>query len=226
MEDLKSFRKNWNSDQKRLRSLLKSGDPLEESRKLFYAQHAVLHSQSMSGTGEWSYADEVFYGLNEGQFREIPPGAEHSLIWILWHISRIEDITMNILIADKEQIYSQDAWNNKLASPIHYTGNQINEDDLLALSQSINPTDLQKYRDAVGKQTRSIVAKLTIKILSEQIPPSGLERIIKEGGVLAESEDLLVYWGNKKIYQMLLMPPTRHLLVHLNEALALRKRIG
>jgi len=226
MEDLKVFRKNWSRDQKELRSLLKSGAPLGDFRNLFYAQHTVLHSQSMLGAGQWSYADEVFSGLNEEQFREIPPGAEHSLIWILWHISRIEDITMNILIADKEQIYIQDAWNIRLASPIHYTGNQISQDDLLALSQSINPIDLQKYRDAVGKQTRSIVANLTIMRLSEQVAPSGLERIVKEGAVLAESEELLVYWGNKKIYQLLLMPPTRHLLVHLNEVLDLRKRIG
>jgi len=226
MDDLRTFRLNWSSDQKRLRSLLRSGDSLEESRNLFYVQHAVLHSQSMLETGEWSYADEIFSGLKEEQFREIPPGAEHSLIWILWHISRIEDITINILIADKEQVYIQDNWIEKLASPIHYTGNQIKQDDLLALSQSINPSDLQKYRDAVGKQTRSIVANLTIMRLSEQVSPSSLERIVKEGAVLAESEDLLVYWGNKKIYQLLLMPLTRHLLVHLNEALALRKGIG
>jgi hypothetical protein len=65
MEDLKAFRKNWSRDQKTLRSLLKSGAPLEESRKLFYAQHTVLHSQSMLGAGQWSYSDEVFSGLNE-----------------------------------------------------------------------------------------------------------------------------------------------------------------
>jgi hypothetical protein len=226
MDDLKTFRKNWSSDQKRLRSLLKSGAPLEESLNLFYAQHAVLHNQSMAGTGQWSYADEVFSDLNEDQFRQIPLGAEHSLIWILWHISRIEDITMNILVADKEQIYLQDAWIDKLASPIHYTGNQINQDDLLALSQSIDPNDLQEYREAVGKQTRSIVNEITIGRLSEQVSPTGLERIVKEGAVLVESVELLAYWGKRKIYQLLLMPPTRHLLVHLNEALALRKRIG
>jgi hypothetical protein len=226
MKDLKTFRKNWSSDQKKLRSLLKSGAPLEQPRDLFYAQHEVLHSQTMSGTGHWSYADEVFSGLNKQQYKEIPPGTEHSLIWILWHISRIEDITMNILIADKEQVYIQDNWIEKLASPIHSTGNQINDDDLLALSQSIDPPELQNYRDAVGKQTRSIVGNITIKRLSEQVAPAGLERIINEGAVLAESKDLLAYWGNRKIYQLLLMPPTRHLLVHLNEVLDLRKKIG
>ena len=225
MEDLKTFRKNWSNDQKRLRSLLKSGAPLEESRRLFFAQHEVLHSQSISGSRKWSYADKVFSDLTERQFREIPAGTEHSLIWILWHISRIEDITINILIADDEQIYIQDNWISRLASPIHYTGNQINQTDLVRLSEFINPDDLQDYRNAVGEQTRSIVTNITIERLSERVAPSGLARIVKEGAVLPESVELLTYWGNRKIYQLLLMPPTRHLLVHLNEAWDLRQKL-
>jgi len=225
MEDLRIFRKNWSSNQKKLRSQLKSGAQLEESRNLFYKQHAVLHSQKMSSSLDWSYADEVFSSLGEDRYRKIPQGNDHSLIWILWHISRIEDITMNILIAERDQIYIKNGWKDKLASPIHYTGNQINDNDLVALSQSIDPDLLHEYRIEVGRQTQVIVSGLTIERLSDKVAPSNLERILREGAVLAESEELLAYWGNRKIYQLLLMPPTRHVLVHLNEALDLRKRL-
>ncbi len=225
MEDLKAFRKKWSEDHKILRSLLKSGAQFEESRRLFYAQHEVLHSKNMSGSELWSYSDKVFDGLAEQHYRVIPPGTEHSLIWILWHISRIEDITLNILIAEGEQIYLQNNWKNRLGSPIHYAGNQITQADLGRLNKAINLADLLEYRIEVGKQTRSIVARIKTERLADQVDPAALDRLVREGAVLAESVDLLSYWGNRKIYQLLLMPPTRHIMVHMNEAFELKKKI-
>ncbi len=80
MPDLKTFRRNWSSDQKLLRDKLKAGTDLDQTRELFYSQHAVLHSQKMSGMDGWSYADEIFKGLDESQFRIKPDKKDHSLI--------------------------------------------------------------------------------------------------------------------------------------------------
>jgi len=225
MKDLKLFRKEWSREQKRLRTLLKTGKSLEESREIFYMQHAVLHRRVMSGMDRWSYAGEIFSDLIDKEYRQIPDGEEHSLIWILWHISRIEDITMNILVQDTEQIYHQEDWKEILGSPIHYTGNQIRPDDLLKLTSSIDPQKLQDYRDAVGRKTRDVVEEISSDRLSQNVSPQGLERIVNEGAVLPESRELLAYWGKRKVYQLLLMPPTRHLMVHLNEAMNLKEII-
>jgi hypothetical protein len=155
----------------------------------------------------------------------IPDKAEHSLIWVLWHIARIEDITMNILIDDGDQIYHREGWKEVLDSPIHYTGNQITPEDMLLLTNRINPVDLLEYRDAVGRRTQNIVKAISWERLKESVTQKGLDRIVNEGAVLAESVELLAYWGKKKRYQLLLMPPTRHLMVHLNEAYQLRNLI-
>jgi hypothetical protein len=179
----------------------------------------------VSGSQDWSYAENVLSDLHEDQYRIIPPGGDHSLIWILWHISRIEDITMNLLVTEEDQVYTSGNWIEILKSPIHYTGNLITQADLRALSNEVDPFDLMDYRDAVGIRTRQIINQIESERLKEKVSPSGLERILDEGAVLPESEELLAYWGRKKIYQLLLMPPTRHLIVHLNEALDLRKRI-
>ena len=224
MKDLKTFRRDWSADQKQLRQLL-SDEDLKEAKNLFYAQHRVLHAGEMSGEDTWSYADEVFQGLTESQLRIIPESEEHSLIWILWHISRIEDVTMNILVADGVQVYHKDDWKIKLNSPIQHTGNIIQDDDLYNLSRQVNPDQLFSYRIAVGRQTRWVVENLVREDLSKKPTPDHLKRLVLEGAILPEAEVLIKYWSRRKIYQLLLMPPTRHLMVHLNETYSMRKTL-
>ena len=225
MKDLKTFRRQWSTDQKKLRSMLTSGDQVEESKELFYSLHGVLHSKGVSESDYWSYADQVFLGISQDQLRIIPENHQHSLIWILWHISRIEDVTMNILVADEIQVYLQDGWIQELNSPIHHTGNDIDDSAVAELSQLVNIDQLFIYRDQVGRQTRRIVSALSEQDLAQKVSLSRLDRILKEGAVLENSNELIEYWSKKNIFQLLLMPPTRHLLVHLNEAHSLRKSL-
>ncbi len=225
MNDLKTFRRQWSTDQKKLRGMLTSGDQADESKELFYSQHGVLHSKAVSESDSWSYADQVFLGISQDQLRVIPENHQHSLIWILWHISRIEDVTMNILVADEIQVYLQDGWIHELNSPIHHTGNDIEASVVIGLSQQVNIDQLITYRNQVGKQTRRIVAALSGEDLVQKVSRSRLDRILREGAVLENSNELIEYWSKKKIFQLLLMPPTRHLLVHLNEAHNLRRSL-
>lgn len=226
MGDLKDFRRHWSADQKQLRALLESGTKLQEAKELFYSQHAVLHSQEMSGKGSWSYADEVFLGLEEEQFRKIPPDQEHSLLWILWHISRIEDITMNILVGNNDQIYFRQDWVKKLNAPIYHSGNEMSANDIRILSNDVDLDQLFYYRNAVGQETIRIVGDLTTEILSGKPGNDQLDLILNEGAVLPEAKVIIEYWSRRRIFQLLLMPPTRHLMVHLNEANDLRKKLG
>ena len=206
--------------------MLKGGTSLDQCQELFFSQHAVLHSQKMSRLDSWSYADEIFTGLEEGQFRIIPEKEDHSLIWILWHISRIEDVTMNVLVAGGSQVYLQDQWKRKWASPIDHVGNLINRGDLLNLTLNVDLKNLFAYRAAVGRQTRHIVKGLELEELGQKVQPDRLDRLVNEGAVLPDAEGLLDYWGNRKIFEMLLIPPTRHLMTHLNEAYSLRRLLN
>jgi len=205
--------------------MLKVGASLNQSRELFFTQHAVLHSRNMSGITGWSYPDEIFTSLDKEQFRIIPEKKDHSLIWILWHISRIEDVTMNVLVAGDSQLYLQGHWKKKLASPIDHVGNLINPEDLVNLTLNVDLRNLFAYRDAVGRQTRHIVRGLDLEVLGHKVQPDRLDRLVNEGAVLPDAEGLLDYWGNRKIFEMLLMPPTRHLMTHLNEAYSLVKTL-
>ena len=78
----------------------------------------------------------------------------------------------------------------------------------------------------VGRQTRHIVRGLELEGLDLKVQPDRLDRLANEGVVLPDAERLLDYWGKRKIFEMLLMPPTRHLMTHLNEAYSLRRLLN
>ena len=49
--------------------------------------------------------------------------------------------------------------------------------------------------------------------------------MLKEGVVTPEAMEIASYWGRKTIAGLLLMPPTRHCLLHLNEAMRIKKKV-
>lgn len=223
--DLKAFRKEWNKAQKELKGVFAAGADLPAARDLFLRQHQILHSAVVSGTELWSYADEIFSGVAEVDYRQIPSGEEHSLLWVLWHITRIEDITMRVLIEDADQEYFSGGWKEKLASPVHHTGNDAPPADILSLSQEVDPLQVHDYRVAVGRNTRFLVKSLDWDDLRLKVPPERLDRLVQEGAVLPQARGVLAYWGKRTVLELLLMPSTRHLMVHLNQAWSIKSKL-
>jgi hypothetical protein len=219
-----SDQKQWNKLQKEFRRVLLSYEEHEKALDLFMAQHGALHSSLIGESQSWSYEDEVFSDIAEDQIRRIPVNCEHSIAWNLWHIARIEDVTMNMLIAGRPQLYLDDGWKVRLEVRAIDTGNAMSEEDVVELSKNVNLEELRAYRLAVGHRTREIVNQLSVEDLKEKVEPSRLQKVMDVGAVVEEAIGLIEYWGNRNIAGMLLMPPTRHNFVHLNEALRLKQR--
>jgi len=223
-EGLEANRKICQKQQFELRQTLFSDDRHQDAFQLFFKQHAMLHSASMAQTETFSLEDEVFEGLSEERARRIPHTSENSIIWNIWHIARIEDVAMNILVAGSQQVFIQDDWQNKLEIEARDTGNAMPADLILHLSQEINIAELQAYRVAVGRRTRDIVSQLSPETLKDKVEPDRLAEIQKAGAVIPAGSALIEYWSKRNIAGLLLMPATRHNLVHLNESLRLKEK--
>jgi hypothetical protein len=221
-----SQRKRWNKQQSELRALLEQGDDSRQAIQLFLSQHAALHSGEIDQAGNWSYEDEIFADLDEEIVRRIPENRDHSIAWCIWHTARIEDVTMNMLVADSGQLMGEDRWLDRLGVSAVDTGNLMDEKNVSELSAKIDIASLRAYRLAVGLRTREIVFGLQADDLNQKVDPMHLQRVLDEGAVIEEARDLIEYWGKRTIAGLLLMPPTRHNFVHLNEAAALKRRRG
>jgi hypothetical protein len=218
-------RKFWNDQQQLLRKALTRREDHTGAIALFLDQHAMLHTAAVSNRGLHSFEDDVWQGLSEAQFRAIPPKFEHSIAWIFWHLTRIEDITMNRLAGGQPQIYSQDDWAARLNAPVCDTASAMDEQAVAALSARVEMAALRQYRFAVGRATRQVVSQMQPGDFQKKVDPERIRLARNEGAVVPEAGWLLDYWGGLTIAGLLLMPPTRHIFVHLNEAQQIKRKL-
>jgi hypothetical protein len=223
-KDIKFYRKECLIRQTHLRKIMLDSDQHDEAMQLFFSQHAVLHSAKMAQLEQWSFEDAILNDITEEQIRRIPQNCEHSVAWNIWHIARIEDVTMNMLVAGGPQILNQSNWLGQMKISARDTGNVMNEEGVADLSETIDIAALREYRLTVGRRTRKIVKQLQPVDLISKVDPTQLQKVKKEGAVVDAASDLLEYWRKRNIAGLLLMPATRHNLVHLNEALQLKTR--
>ena len=218
--------KLWNAQQQELQRALEHPLNHQEAIGLFLAHHAMTHSAKISPSKLWSYEDEVLDGLTEADIRRIPEKEEHSIAWILWHLARIEDVTMNLLVAGSPQIFSTGNWLTKMGFNSKDTGNALDKAGIVLLSKVIDIDALRAYRISVGQRTHAIVKALQPGAFKLKVDPVCLEKVLTEGAVAESTRWLIEYWGKKTIAGLLLMPPTRHNFVHLNESAQLKKKLN
>jgi hypothetical protein len=217
-------RKTWNERQQELRWLLAKPGSGQRGLDLFLGQHAAVHAAGVSAEPGWSFADEVLAGASDTSMRCIPPKGEHSIAWVLWHIARIEDMTMNLLVAAECQVFEQDTWMECLGVDVRDTGNAMDAQAVADFSVRVDLPALLAYRMAVGRATQAVIRRLAPEQLKERVDPARLAVIRAQGGVAEGCGWLLDYWGSLSMAQLLLMPPTRHNFLHLNEILRIRQK--
>jgi hypothetical protein len=218
---------DWNPKQALLSQIIRKKDKFEEAKDLCIQMHQMIHLSRISGIPDASLADEVWNELTENSFTIMPTEKDVTIAWNIWHITRIEDITMNILINDSTQVLN-DYWLRKLNVSLRDTGNAMSDEEILSFSKAVNKEELKNYRNAVGKQTQEALKNLIKEDIHRKVSADRLNRILNEGGVTNQSESiwLLDFWGKKDVAGILLMPITRHQVVHLNDCLKLKNKIN
>ena len=219
-------KKQWNEKLKSLRQLIKKERTYEEAKGLFFELHSMVHTSSASDSKRKTFEDEVWEDLTEKAARTGLNKKKRTVLYGMWHSARIEDMTMNLLVAEKEQIIDREGWKDKLNATIYDTGNALNAEQILKFSKEISIENLKGYRNAVAKQTRAIVQSLTFADSKKKVSQEGLKRILELGGVVIDDNAiwLIEFWGKKTAAGIMLMPCTRHNLVHINESLEAKKK--
>ncbi len=61
----------------------------------YIKQHAVLYSAKIERSISWSYEDESLDDMSEVEIRCASRNTGYLVAWILWHLARVEEMTMN-----------------------------------------------------------------------------------------------------------------------------------
>lgn len=222
---MKYFGEGLSERHKELNKIIRKAGNIEEAKSLFLDLHASLH-QSIVSNGKKNEVDAFLKDLDSKEYAIMPTSKDETIAWVLWHIARIEDLTLGILVARENQIFKED-WKLRMNAPITDTGNALSDDEILSFSKSINIEELLRYRNEVGKRTREIVTGLSQKEMTRPIAEKDIQRIQQEGGVTSQEDSvwLLDFWSKKDVAGILLMPPTRHVMLHLNDCCKWKEHI-
>jgi hypothetical protein len=216
--------KNWNDKQKNLKLLLPNEETFIRGKNLLLEMHSLLHEKNVYKTNIETFYDNLWDGLNE-ETCKIISNKETSILWNIWHITRIEDIISNILIGNKETIFNKEI-QSKLNIKITDTGNAMTYSEIELFNKKINIKSLKEYRVKVGKSTKKIIESLEYNDMKIKVKPEQLEKIKQNGGVINDpkSTGLLNFWGKKDNLGLIMMPITRHQIVHLNDCFIIKEK--
>jgi len=223
-------RKRWNENHKLLTSLIFMADKHVEAVELFQNQHALLHlsQMQMSSSGVTTLEDHLLNQMTEQTFRRYPvkvPGTKNSIAWHLWHITRIEDMTMNVLLSGEDQVFEMGNWKDRLQVNYIHSGNGMTEEEVADLSSNMDFSALLAYRFEVGRKTSQIIASTLPGQFNQKVDPIRIMKLKDNGAVKQGEEWLLDYWGSKKLGGLILMPATRHPFLHLNKAVRIKEKL-
>ena len=218
--------KGYNLQIDKLRKLIKSPKAFEPAIELALEVHAVTHTGKVSSSGVPTFCDGLLDGLADEDYSVTYAEKNETIAWHLWHIARIEDLVGNLLIAEQPQIFS-DEWMTRLNAAVKDTGNVMTDRQIIDFSEQVNKRELINYRDAAGCQTRKILKSLTPSDLKRKPSAEYLARLVSEGGLVEDKNSIWLkdFWGRHTVAGLILLPLTRHHMMHLPDSLAIKRFI-
>ncbi len=194
----------------------------DEGKRVFLDMHSRFYSSKLCGKKSISFEDALFDGLTEKVARTAVNKKGRTVLYGVWHSTRIEDMTMNLLVAKSSQLYVRERFNDAIHAGIDHTGNSLAADEILTMSAKIDIDALRAYLLKVGVESQKIIQSLEFRDVKKKVAMKDIERIRAEGGVddVPAANWLLDFWSKKTVEGILMMPACRHHIVHFNENFA------
>lgn len=150
------------------------------------------------------FAFDIFYSelLNdwtEEQLRTIPHESMNSLLWVIWHVARVEDVGVTRFVMQEEQVLKSGNWNDKLGvTDIHF-GFGSGHDVMVAMNQKFDVNGVWDYFKAVREYTYDAITRVTPEQLDEVLSRDEVNKVMRIEGVglpivLDEVENIYSGW--------------------------------
>lgn len=193
----------------------------------FLSQHSGVHSAEVAGGTP--FTNRIFAGLTDDQMRARPGQGLNSLVWLLWHMARTEDVAVNLVVTDGRQVLD-DAWVRRLNVPWRHIGTGMTDKEVSELTACADIAEVRAYRDAVGLRTREVVRALVPAAWDKTVGLADTARAAAVGAFRpntgwVEGVGYRAWQGHSRGVQ-LAGSALRHNAMHLGEALTVRSQAG
>jgi hypothetical protein len=173
-------------------------------------RHALLHEQSLA---------PLFTRWDAAVLRQCPTPQMNSIVWNIWHLLRIEDITLSRFVANVPQVHTHDGWQAKLGISVGHMGTAMTHAEVVELSDQIDLSALAAYQQAVYAQSAQIL-KTTEELDLQQVwPESHMHAVVAGEAVCLPAivDGVARYWGALNVGRFVLDYTQVHPNLHLGE---------
>jgi hypothetical protein len=195
-----------------------------DARQEFLTHHAHLHAAVTSGTTDVSLEDSLCQDLADEQLRARPLGL-NSIAWLLWHITRFEDVVVNTVLRGVPEVLDRDGWLDQLGVDTRLVGTGSSDEEVGDFSAQVEVAALRRYRAAVGRETRAWIAVVDFATLDE--PADVAARLAQAPAALGKRAGWVQrLWEQRTRHGLLSLPVIGHSYIHIGEARVTRARLG
>ena len=191
----------------------------------FLVTHADLHSREVAGRD--TYFDRIFGSLSDDVMRVRPGKGLNSLVWLLWHMARTEDASVNLVVTNGRQVFDDD-WIRRMNAPWRVIGTGMTDDEVGELTTRSDVAAVRAYRDAVGRRTQEVVRALRPDAWDEPVAFADTARANAAGVFRTGWQDGVGYrgWQDQSRGARLNGGALRHNAMHMGEAITARGLAG
>ena len=150
-----------------------------------------------------------------------------TIVYSIWHIFRIEDIVAHTLINGDEQVFFKGNYQKRINASIITTGNELVKYEIAEFSENLNLDELYSYIFEVKESTEKLIKNLSYTDMRNKISEDR-KKTLKCLNVVSTDESaiwLIDYWCGKDIRGLILMPFSRHWIMHIEASLRIKNKI-
>jgi hypothetical protein len=161
--------------------------------------------------------------------RERPGRGLNSLVWLLWHMARTEDVAVNFVVSDRGQVLD-DGWAGRMNVLWRTIGTGMTDGDVGDLTQRADVEAVRAYRTAVRRRTQDVVRELRPGVWDEILGFTDTARAAAAGAFAPNTPwvDEIGYrpWQGHSRAAQLAGSAIAHNALHLGEAVTIRSLAG
>lgn len=176
----------------------------------FLSRYGDIHGSLVEG---------LFAKLSESQLRTRPHPGVNTILWLLWHSARIEDLAVNRFLSERRQVLDG-GWLERLAVPRRDVGTGMTDAQVDELSARIDLQALRGYWGAVSARTLEVAESLRATDLEALVPAERVRAAVRADSAVAPGVEWLTeFWaGGRTRAWMLSQTALLHPYGHYYEA--------
>ena len=196
--------------------------------EFFCRQHATLHTAAVYPDRSPS-VERWLGGLSDAQLRLRPGKGLNSIVWLLWHTARVEDVAVNLVVQAGRQVLDE-GWTARMNDGRRDIGTGMTDEEVAQFSETVDTDAVLAYRAAVGARTRDVVRGLAPDVWDGVVGAEDLTRAARDGAFRVDVSAVIASgrhpWQHQTRADQLGSSAIRHNMGHLGEAVTLRSLGG